>query len=335
MVNAKDIAGDVTPRRRPGAHDFALVVGIDHYPRFRSLHGAIADATAFHQWACEPDGGGVDAAHARLIVSTPEPAAPVQDQIDEALVDLLETADRLGGGHRLYFYFSGHGAMSPEVSGSDVALLLAKWSDRLARLALSSESYSGTLGSAGLFDELAIFFDCCRSTAAGAIGLPPTITYHASSAGRSTRTFLAYATEAGRSAFERPRSELWQGVFTHCLLTILRQSPRGISASALKDRLECEVAEARAGQQAHVSNALRDDAQFGRRGALPKLQVTCRAGRRAVRLVDGRLGLVAEHDIGSEPWLLELAAGLYKLEDAAGTIAVIEHGRTEVTRVEI
>jgi hypothetical protein len=313
MSKARDVVLADAPPGRPGrSHDFALVIGIDHYPRFRSLHGAIGDATAFHAWTCDPEGGGVDPAHARLIVSTPDPAAPVQDQVDDALVELLEAADGLGGGRRLYFYFSGHGAMSPDISGDDVALLLAKWSASLARLALSSRGYAGKLCTSGVFQELAIFLDCCRSTAVRAVGLPPTITYEATSPRSPTRTFLAYATEAGHAAFERPQNGTWRGVFTRCLLAILGRSPHGIDARALKDRLECEVAEASAGQQAHVSNGLLDGARFG----VPRIETPPRIGTPSVehdheprrRPIDSPLetpaplaGAAASHEYYIEP----------------------------------
>jgi len=149
--------------RRAREYDFALVVGVDHYPRFRSLQGAVGDATAFHRWVCDPGGGAVNPARARLIVSKQDPATPVQDQIDEQLLELMIAADQLGGGRRLYFYFSGHGATSPEESGDDVALLLATWSKNLKRFALSSRGYSSELASVGLFEELVIFLDCCRT----------------------------------------------------------------------------------------------------------------------------------------------------------------------------
>jgi hypothetical protein len=86
----------------------------------------------------------------------PDPAAPLQDEVDEQLLGLVTAADAIGGGRRLYFHFSGHGAGSPDESGDDVALLLAKWSRSLARLALSTDEYRGVLGGMGLFEEIVI-----------------------------------------------------------------------------------------------------------------------------------------------------------------------------------
>lgn len=89
---AKDLEGEqaVAPAAEPQrTTDFALVVGVDHYPSFKSLNGAVGDAKAFYDWVCSEDGGVVQPAHARLIQSATSPAAPVQDQIDEALLEVI------------------------------------------------------------------------------------------------------------------------------------------------------------------------------------------------------------------------------------------------------
>ena len=315
----------------PRHADFGLVIGVDHYPRFRSLHGAVADATRFHAWLCDPDGGGLAPERARLVVSKLEPAAPLQDEVDEQLLSIVTAADELGGGRRLYFHFSGHGASSAAAAGEDVALLLAKWSRSLARLALSTDGYRSALGGMGLFEEIVISLDCCRTAAARAVGMPPTITPELRVQPCATRTFIAYATEAGQSAFEVPDQELWRGVFTRCLLGILQGSPDGISAAELKRKLEYEISSS--GQQAHVVNGLREDSKFGRRGVLPRLVISFERARGRVRLRNGSRAVVAEHDVGAGPWELGLEAGLYKLEDEAGGALAFDHGEEAVTRV--
>lgn len=312
--------------------DFGLVIGVDHYPRFQSLCGAIDDAKRFHAWLCEVEGAGVAPQHARLVLSTPSPVSPLQDQVDDAILELMTAADRLGGGYRLYFYFSGHGAMNPNESGDDVALLLAKWSRSLARLALSADQYRTGLSRAGLFQELAIFLDCCRTTTAGAVGLPPTITFERTGERYPTRSFVAYATEVGRRAFERQEVGQWQGVFTQCLLEILRRSPNGVGAGALKEALEREVQEVSRIQRAHVVNGLLDEARFGRRQTLPRLQIAHRGKK--VKLFDGHGAMIAEQDAASEIWQLSLVPGLYKVQDDTGRSVLIDHDK-EVTSVEV
>lgn len=327
-INPPDDEGEPTARDT----DFALVVGVDDYPRFRPLRGAVTDARRFHGWLCAPDGGGLHPDHARLLVSTADPPTPLQDQIDDELEHLLTAARAIGGGRRLYFHFSGHGAMSPDASPEDVALLLAKWSRVRARLALSSGAYIGTLTALGVFNEVAVFLDCCRATAEQVVGLPPTFAPPAGSGARA-RAFIGYATEAGQSAFEERDDCRWQGVFTRSLLAILQQTPRGIDAIGLKLALECEVATR--GQQAHIINGLRANSWFGTQGVLPRLEVRFTGTAGTAVLKNGMNVVVDQHVIDGEPWVLSLARGLYKLEHEAGPPVLIDLGKEDVTRVEL
>lgn len=309
-VGIRDVVG--LRERRPalrGGQDFALVVGVDDYPAFRSLEGAIADATAFHRWVCDPDGGAVAPAHARLITSTRDPARPLQAQVDEALGELFTAAGAGGGGRRLYFYFAGHGAMCTD-SGDDVALLLAAWSLRRSRLALSSDAYRSALGSLDLFAEIAMFLDCCRVATTGAVGMPPVFTHQARRPG-AARCFVAYATEAGRAALERRQAGDWNGVFTQRLLSVLRRAECGLDAALLKSLLEHEVR--MAGQRAHVVNGLLPESRFGRRGTPPTLEVLPHDEQGELALFDGFGRHVASHVATDGPWALRLPAGLYKL----------------------
>jgi hypothetical protein len=301
----------------PREHDFALVIGIEHYPMFTSLRGAVGDAQAFHDWVCSPDGGGIVLpARTRLILSTAEPIAPVQDQIDDGLLALMRAADDVGGGRRLYVYFSGHGATEETQPPDNVALLLAKWSEGRERVALGSAEYWGKLAGEQLFEEITVFLDCCRSTAAGAVGLPPTMSLrNRKSVPCPTRTLIAFASEAARPAFEQPVAGVWQGVFTRCLLGVLRGSLNGIGADTLRKRLLFEVSCVRPDQRAVVRSELDDTSLFGQRGTLPELHVTFRHARGTVKLLDGKFDEIASHAVTTEPWTIPLAAGLYLLSD--------------------
>lgn len=330
----------------PREHDFALVIGVEHYPSFSSLRGPVADARAFHDWVCSPDGGAVPPADTRLIVSTEQPVAPIQDQIDEALVALMVAADDVGGGRRLYFYFSGHGATDDAqlANPDNVLLLLAKWSRHL-RAALSSSKYWGKLASTQLFEEIAVFLDCCRSTVQGGVGLPPMVSLEdRKSAPCPTRTFIAYAAEPARPAFELPVAGVWHGVFTRSLLAILRDSPDGIAAGALKERLELEVPNSHANQRAVVHNGFGAASWFGRRspdpaapgrvrGTLHELHITFRRARDTVTLLDAQLQPIARHAVTGDPWVIPLAAGLYLLSDGSQE-QPIKHLAGKMTDVE-
>lgn len=328
VMTTRDVDVQELRTSRHSGQDFGLVVGVDHYPRFRSLQGAAADAAAFHAWMCDPDGGGVAPEHARLVTSTPEPPTPLQDHIDEQVVELVQTADALGGGRRLYMYFSGHGATCTAGAADDVALLLAKWSPTLARLALSSQRYCSALGSLGLFEEIAMFLDCCRTAVVGAVGMPPAFTCKPANRGAAARTFVAYASEVGRPAFEQSREGEWHGTFTRRLLWILRRSPHGIEAAALKQTLERELRED-ARQRAHVVNGLRAGSSFGRRGTPPMLEVKPDDEWDTLELFDGVGQMIASHHPADGTWTVPLAPGLYKLicsVNGKRPHIVIDHG---------
>ena len=318
----------------PRELDFALVIGVEHYPSFSSLRGAAADAREFYDWVCSPDGGAVPRDRAYLIVSTEDPVAPIHDQIDAVLVKLMLAADRAGGGRRLYFYFSGHGATDGGQPPDDVALLLANWSVYRARVGLSSAKYRGKLAGLRLFEEVAMFLDCCRSTAHDAEGLPLTVSLpDRQSVECSTRTFIAFAAEAWRPASERPIHGVWQGVFTRHLLAILRGSPDGITAHELKNRLESTVLGVCPGQRAAVEDTFLAEARFGRRGTLPELRVNFRRARGTVTLLDGSLRPIDRHAVTAGPWVVPLAAGLYLLSDGSSQQTVM-HEAGEVKDVE-
>jgi hypothetical protein len=314
--------------------DFGVVVGVEHYPHFRSLQGAINDARDFHGWLCDKDGGNLDPRRVKLISSNLEAKTPVQDEIDQMLVEVLDAAYALKGARRLYFYFSGHGAAND--SEDDVALLLTRWSTSLARLALSTERYSSALCGAGLFQEVAIFVDCCRSVSVPVVGVPPTIT-RVWEAPCSTSKFIAYATEARKPAFEFPESDRWQGLFTRCLLSILKGNPSGVRASTLKDQLEGEVASAAAErgiyQRANVYNGFHKLSCFGQSGKLPVLELRFATRRGTVVLRNGDLQVVAEHEADDRPWRLTLPAGLYQIEGGRQDAIVLKHDGREVPHV--
>jgi hypothetical protein len=332
----KNIVGGHRSRETPGrTHDLALVVGVEHYPGVPDgdLRGAIGDAEQFYAWLVDPEGGRVASDHARFVASRPEPPTPIQDQVDDALLALLEIADQLGGARRIYIYFSGHGVSGVRDQQSDLALLLAKWSQRRSRVALSAGQYSGNLRCAGLFQEVAIFLDCCRTVGVDAVGVAPSVTFRATRAPLpEARMFIAHASEGGQPAIERRIAGRWGGVFTQSLLTILRRSQGGIAAPDLKRALQREVQLLHATQRAEVVDGLHETSRFGHRSALPELCVARVKATGAITLLDGSYTAV-ERWTEIAMWRGRLPLGLYKLVDDAGLEQMIEHHR-EVTHVE-
>ncbi len=245
--------------------DYALVIGVNDYPKVRSLQGAIADARAFADWLASADGGRLPGANVRTIVSTQEPLAPIGHEINDALEDILERANKTGG-RRFYFYFSGHGCVGDRAS--DISLCLANWSELRRRAALSSDAWLDVVVRSGAFAEVAFFLDCCRVWAARAVGLPPHIDFaRPVEREEPTRVFVAYATEFQRVAVESSRDESdgVRGNFTRALLRGLSgyaaNDDNGVTAEDLKNYLERQV-RGRA-HRAEVQNGFRQDTRFG------------------------------------------------------------------------
>ncbi len=229
--------------------DYALVVGINDYPNFQNLNGAVLNAQKFHQWLIDPQGGGLPSRNASLVLSTLNPLHPVYDDIEDALIQIKERV-RNEPNRRFYFYFSGHGM---GVSHDSAALCLAKWSKYNYRnYALRSREYLELLVKWGFFSEVIFFLDCCRIRLVEAHGIGPSINgVNVSDDPAGTRTYIAYATEYLNSAYEssvaedRPLDEdtlSSQGFFTRALLDGLRggaASEEGpITAASLKTYLE-------------------------------------------------------------------------------------------------
>jgi hypothetical protein len=337
MVTPKDVVdddpGDSLAPARPSGKDFGLVIGVDHYADLPRLAGARADARRFYKWMRRPRGGGVEKDHARLILSKPYPLTPLQHEIDVALADLMKRANAIGGGRRLYFHFSGHGAASLETKTQDVALLLAAWSQIFYKLALSSDGYREYVVNVGLFQEVAIFLDCCR-TQTRVMGASPTFDVPRTAPPCDTKIFVAHATPHRKPAFEVGRDRDARGIFTDCLLAILRGARNPLTVTELRKKLRGEAKYRN--QEAWVLTNFDEGSTFGHGGGAVRLVVsfrTVRDGR--VSLYDDRLNRVAEHQVGPEPWVLELLPGAYSLEHGAAPVVRFDHGRDEVTHVRL
>jgi len=319
---------DRPPASEPRTADFGLIVGVDNYPRFRSLCGAVRDAKRFHKWLRDGNGGNVAEDHARLVLSKLDPLSPLKKQVDDELNEIIRRADALHGGHRLYFHFSGHGIGLRRTD--DVALLLAEWSEKLGGLALSTNEYRGNLVGMGLFDEVVISLDCCRTAVKGAVVWPPVLSCTPEPR-CATQYLVAYATTLGSWAVERSAPDCeWEGVFTHRLLFILR-GQSGLTVEQLKSALECESnAE---GQQAEVVYKFRSGnrSRFGSPGMKHPVKITFNPARLDKWVTIGWYRgseFHVEHRYkvdGSLSWIVPLEAGRYKLDDGEGTSRLFEH----------
>jgi uncharacterized caspase-like protein len=282
----------VSHEQNVNTRDYAVVVGIDHYPDYRCLRGATTDAKDFESWLLSPVGGGLPRENCKTILSPEFPTCPpqanhgprneerrrpIQDDIDDAFAAIWEQL-KAGTGRRLYVYFSGHG-LGRHTQGAD--LCLAKWEENFFRdAALASELYQEKIIASGRFPEMVLFLDCCRVRKVGAKGQDSQFNWPkaATNAG-SVRTFVAFATEfqdVAREAMVSPADSgtgdrpLFRSYFTQALLNALRGGAAriegGVPASALRKYLEDETP-LLGGQKPQVLNALSEEAIFG--GYLP------------------------------------------------------------------
>jgi len=313
------------------ATDYALVVGIDHYPKFRPLKGARKDATEFADWLTDDQGGGLDPDHVFLVLSRDNPLEPLHDTVDEALADLLDTVGSGDPARRLYLYFSGHGIAQTSTSAN---LCLAKWSRLRRNLALASGKYLDLLSGSGRFTEIAFFLDCCRVRQVNSNGLQPSIGFpKPDTDAAGCRAFVAYATEFLNSAYEAETGgpeggEEVRGHFTQALLAGLRGgaagSGGGVTASDLKKYLLAETPriakESGHQQRPQIVNGFDtlSEPVFG--AALPEkaVLITFKPDRVGPIILEGpRADVLGEHDVADGPWRVTLSPGMHVLTDEA------------------
>lgn len=314
-------------------HDYAVVVGLNDYPRFgssgRSLEGAVEDAKRFAGWLEDSaTGGGLPKENCKLVTSTPEPLSPTQSGIDEAIELVWGTAEKNGGARRLYFYFSGHGQAK---KSQDVALCLCHWSTRYRHAALSSQYYLDMLLSCTPFEEVIVLLDCCRVRAVDATGAASQLGCAVPLATAGSKGHLvAYGTEFQNPAFEAEAEvtegsgPIVRGHFTEALLAGLRggaaQPGGGVTATGLQGYLEIEVPrianEHQHTQQARVTSDFKQATEpvFGT--ALPVANFTVEFGpaRKGTIVLEGPdLAVIKEADAATGPWNVKLEKGLHRL----------------------
>ncbi|APO72221.1 peptidase C14 caspase family protein (plasmid) [Rhizobium gallicum] len=236
------------------SRDFALVVGLNHYPYFRGgrdLQGAIDDARHIADWLKDVEtGGGLPPENCKLILSTSDPLAPDVGPIERDLADIGKRAQDMGGGRRFYLFFSGHGHSFDAIEEQlpDVALCLPLWSRELPNKSISANHLRGWVQRCMPFEEIIIFLDCCRSrelksraqNTAGGCAIPR-------QGFDDTKIVSIFAAEHEEMAFESSGKDDVdaRGYFTTALLAGLKGGAAGqhggVTHTALWDYLQAEV----------------------------------------------------------------------------------------------
>lgn len=219
---------------------FAISIGIDRYPGLpgRDLGSARRDASAFHVWATDPEGGAVPAQNARLIAVDDaiafDPASAGRPAIVEINLALKDVNARLkahptAASHdwprtRLYLYVAGHG-VGPGLG--EAALLMADADPDTLNNCMELTRYADWYLRCGLVHEVIVFADCCRELTDGASDPygPPFTTCRLGPSG--TVVLLGYASRLGEKSWEPASTgerDRARGYFTRALLEGLRGS---------------------------------------------------------------------------------------------------------------
>lgn len=312
--------------------DFAIIIGINDYTPptlngLKTLLGAVNDANKVEAWVAGATGGNVPTANIKKIVSTPMPLKPLQDEIDDAFLE-IETAIKAKGGfaRRLYFYFAGHGLGTLD-STADTGLCLANWSENRRQSALSSETYKDYIKQYGYFEEIIFIADCCRNTKINIKPKAPTFSSPIPGPGAGqTKMFVAYATQYQDQSYEVESidSEM-RGAFTTILIDALKGAAGKnglIGADDLRDYLEIETPKL-AQQQGYkqipdVYHIYTQNASLVTVAIVqPNVNFILAATRNnPVELLDGELNVIATYDGGqNKNYSRQLAKGLYLLRD--------------------
>jgi hypothetical protein len=258
----------------PKENHYAVVVGVDQYPRFlngkKNLNCPMDDARAVRDWLLRPDGGDLPVAghpdeSPNLTLITREvpngrpPPCPLVDEILKAIrvtaatlhnkYSLLDDQSKaeIWASSRLYLFFSGHGI---DAAGSDAVLLGANAEEGLF-FHLSVQGIVDRFKVAKTFRELVVWTDCCR-TASGIQIAPALIdlTPYEYKGPDDVRVFFARASRTQQAAYEPPAAKLAEGrnsFFTRALLEGLNGqvvgAAQGIRPRNLRPFLEIRVPE--------------------------------------------------------------------------------------------
>jgi hypothetical protein len=335
--------------------DYAVVVGIQHYPAITpGLQGPELDALAFSKWLIGD--AKVPEKNVRLVVSSKYkeynvdgvPTAltqPALDAVNAQFSDLVRLArdnfSRLPRvGRRLYIYLAGHG-ISPRAANqvNSAALLMAN-AEQYSLVHVSGRAYAEWFRQAHAFSEIVLLMDCCRNETEeideASVPFPPL------KGGQpdQVRTLYALATQWDAVSFEQPVGEPPQtrGVFTFALLQALtkgaRDSAGRLTARGLSGNVRLAVEALRNGDVPQFPKfQLGDDQDFvlieGSTVELPTVTVSWKDTFRgqSLQLQDATYQALSPPvavTVGPAASQLRLKAGLYNVLAAPGQYAVLK-----------
>ena len=304
------------------ADDFAILIGINEYPRLgegnkpASLAGPANDVASVRDWLMDPAGGDIkDPARIVSIISpSPMPAGgaqPTTDELEQALIDLHTMAqnNNMRIGRRLYIFMSGHG-YSP---GRQRACLFSANAQENAMRSVHATGWLSWLQDSGYFREYVLWMDCCMNRMSFLPlrdpPLQPVNALDPPGAG-----FVAFAAQRPLRAVERPFAQdgnKTHGVFTWTLLEGLRGAAADVNGRVTGRSLADWIRNA---LSARMTDAHREDPDVAKEP----------------EVVQEDAGLIFARGVGRQPYPVKLAFS--SVPD--GTKARIWSGQPPLAREE-
>lgn len=231
---------------------WAFIVGINNYPvdtGLKALHGAVADAAEFAEWALHPDGGAV-APENLYMWTSPAPETPPKRvaeflqnptawpmpgldfatppkamHINFAIHQIANSA-RSAGADRLYVFFAGHGLQTKRRTYLDNPQTCFVGADFLPGMAayglVPCDDMANMLKEQGP-PEIVIFIDACRNDASLRVAPPNGLWDVGVNQGQHTRLVFGRAAQPDNVAYEVPIESPTRGAFSKLLIDGLCQ----------------------------------------------------------------------------------------------------------------
>src|SRR4030095_1627279 len=210
--------------------DFAIVIGISHYPRIQNLAEASSNAKAMATWLQDPSGGGLPVENITLLT---DDLATHKNAIRafNAVLLRVQQGERPRT-RRFYIYMSGLGYST---TTDEVAVLMADASPELLGYSIGAKGYADFFYHSGAFEEVVLFVDCARITQFHSEPASPPFALPRRTESRPAAGafFLFACGPSGMGAKAHPSS----GVFTRALLEGLSGAATGPHGNVTSESL--------------------------------------------------------------------------------------------------
>jgi hypothetical protein len=324
------------------SEDYAIVVAISTYQVFDPLSSPEIDAVKFREWLTSPQGGQLPPGNIAYISSSQfhppnsapgsvDVAQPRLDDVDIAFkkhVVAANSTQRHRVGRRLYIFLSGHGitpgrSATPDLD--DTALLMANADLVSLGFHIPGHPYAEWFRTAGAFDELVLFMDCCRDDAGTTA--PRNCPFGELKGNRNkVKRFYASATQWGQAAWEdvlEPPSPQKRSFFSFAVLEALNNGicdelgrlTCNVLAGYVKQRVNEMRTNGKPQKPQFLYDPQNDIVLIDRvTAASDNVLVTFGPGLLgAAQLIGPSLTVLDTHPADSAPWSLALQPGFYKI----------------------